>query len=145
MRTVSYGPGEPVPFGDGVGLGSVLGDADGLGDGDRLGGGVGVALGAPEGDPHACGLAPEPDGTAHGDAVAGGDGYTVWLGPTEYPVNEGTGKATGGLLCIATDMKSCQIAAGIVPPYTEETPSTFASGISPAGQPIHTHVTICVV
>ena len=50
-----------------------------------------------------------------------------------------------GLPCIATDMKSCQIAAGIVPPYTDETPSTFTNGISPAGHPIHTHVTICIV
>jgi len=46
---------------------------------------------------------------------------------------------------IATDMKSCQIAAGIVPPYTEGTPSTFSSGISPCGQPIHTQVTIWTV
>ena len=108
----------------------MLGDADGLGDGDRLGRGVrvGVAL-----------------GLADGDAVGEGDGYTVWLGPTVYPVNEGTGNVTGGLPCIATDMKSCQIAAGIVPPYTEETPSTSANLISPAGQPIHTHVTIWVV
>ena len=50
-----------------------------------------------------------------------------------------------GLPCIATDMKSCHIAAGIVPPYTDETPSTFTNGISPAGHPIHTHVTICIV
>jgi hypothetical protein len=42
-------------------------------------------------------------------------------------------------------MKSCQMAAGIVPPYTDETPSTFAKGISPAGHPIHTHVTIWIV
>lgn len=50
----------------------MLGDPVGLGDGDRLGRGVGVALG--EGDPHARGLAPEPDGTAHEDAVGEGDG-----------------------------------------------------------------------
>jgi len=57
-------------------------------------------------------------------------------------VKDGTGNATGGFPCIATDMKSCQMAAGIVPPYTDETPSTSCNGISPAGQPIHTQVTI---
>src|SRR5437773_6911103 len=42
-------------------------------------------------------------------------------------------------------MKSCQIAAGIVPPYTEGTPMTFCNGISAFGQPIHTHVVSCGV
>ena len=42
-------------------------------------------------------------------------------------------------------MNVCQISAGIVPPYTDGTPSTFSSGISPSGQPIHTQVTICTV
>ena len=101
---------------------------DGLGDGDRLGRGEGVGF-----------------GLADGDAVGEGDGYTVRLGPTVFPANEGTVNATAGLPCIATDMKSCQIAAGIVPPYTDETPSTSCSEISPAGHPIHTHVAICVV
>jgi hypothetical protein len=111
-----------------VGLGSVLGD--GLGDGDRLGRGEGVGLAL---------------GLADGGAVGEGDGYTVRLGPTVFPAKEGTVNATGGLFCIATDMKSCQIAAGIVPPYTDETPSTSCNGISPAGHPIHTHVAICIV
>jgi hypothetical protein len=63
-----------LPFADGVGLGSVLGDAVGLGDGERLGRGVGVALGVLEGDPHAWPLAAEPDGAAHGFTVGEGDG-----------------------------------------------------------------------
>ncbi|TMK21497.1 MAG: hypothetical protein E6G65_04825 [Actinobacteria bacterium] len=109
-----------------MGVGSMLGD--GLGDGDRLGRGEGVGV-----------------GLADGDAVGEGDGYTVRLGPTVFPANEGTVNATAGLPCIATDMKSCQIAAGIVPPYTDETPSTSCSEISPAGHPIHTHVAICIV
>ena len=67
------------------------------------------------------------------------------LGPTVFPANEGTVNGITGLPCIATDMKPCQMAAGIVPPYTDETPSTFTNGISPAGHPIHTHVTICIV
>jgi hypothetical protein len=34
---------------------------------------------------------------------------------------------------VASDMKSCQMSAGIVPPYTAEKPSTSSSGISPCG------------
>ena len=46
---------------------------------------------------------------------------------------------------MATVMKSCQMAAGIVPPKTGETPSTLSNGISPFGYPTHTHVASCGV
>ena len=42
-------------------------------------------------------------------------------------------------------MKSCQMAAGIVPPYTGDTPCTLSIGISPSGYPTHTHVASCGV
>ena len=60
-------------------------------------------------------------------------------------MNDGVSKVSGVWPSIATDMKSCQIAAGIVPPNTEGTPSMFSSGTSPCGQPIQTQVTICTV
>ena len=55
------------------------------------------------------------------------------LGPTVFPANEGAVNATAGLPCIATDMKSCQIAAGIEPPNTWPQPSTPISGCSRCG------------
>jgi len=65
--------------------------------------------------------------------------------PTEwrvvYPSNEGVGNSWTGMRSVAFNMKSCQMRAGIVPPYTAEYPSTFSRGISPFGYPIHTQVT----
>jgi hypothetical protein len=61
-----------------------------------------------------------------------GDGTGV-AGPIVWPSFDGTAKSWTGLPCMATVMKSCQMAAGIVPPKTGETPSTLSSGISPCG------------
>src|SRR4029079_18203577 len=46
----------------------------------------------------------------------GGGEYTGCSGPTVCPSNEGVVNDSTGFPCIATVMKSCQIAAGIVPP-----------------------------
>jgi hypothetical protein len=58
---------------------------------------------------------------------------TCVVGPTTCPAKDGTGNDATGSPCIATDMKSCQISAGIVPPYTGDTPSTLFNEISPFG------------
>jgi hypothetical protein len=44
---------------------------------------------------------------------------------------------------VACAMKSCQISAGIVPPYTAEYPSMSSKGICPCGYPTHTQVASC--
>ncbi len=67
-----------------------------------------------------------------GDGLGVGDDTGV-VGPIVWPSFDGTAKSSTGLPCIATVMKSCQMAAGIVPPKTGETPSTLSSGISPCG------------
>ena len=54
-----------------------------------------------------------------GDGLGVGDG-TVVGGPIVWPSFDGTAKSSTGLPCIATVMKSCQMAAGIVPPKTGE-------------------------
>jgi hypothetical protein len=46
---------------------------------------------------------------------------------------DGSGNESASLFAIAASMKSFQIAAGIVPPNTWGTPSTFSSGICPCG------------
>ena len=49
-------------------------------------------------------------------------------------------KLTTGMFAVAADMKSCQISAGIEPPNTLGTPSTFVSDLFCLGHPTHTHV-----
>jgi hypothetical protein len=120
---VPDGDGDPDGDPDGEGEGDGEGDFVGFGEADSVAEGVGETVCAGEGT---------------------GDG-TDTVGPSVYPSKLGTGNDSGVMPSIATDMKSCQIAAGIVPPYTEGTPSTFSSGISPWGQPIHTQVTSCTV
>ena len=46
---------------------------------------------------------------------------------------------------MATSMKSCQMAAGIVPPTTLGTPSMLCMGMRPFRYPTHTHVASCGV
>ena len=78
-------------------------------------------------------------GEGGGGSGASADGVTVcWS-------KDGGGNAVGSLPSIATFMKSCQIAAGIVPPKTSGTPSTFSSGICPCGYPTHTQAAISTV
>ena len=79
-----------------------------------------------------------------GDGVGVGE-YTGVSGPIVWPSNDGVLNDSTGCPCIATVMKSCQIAAGIVPPNTGQTPSTHSIGISPCGYPTHTHVASCGV
>jgi len=79
-----------------VGEGVVVGDGVVEGEGE----GVGFGLGEVEGV---------------GDAEGVGD-ETTTDGPIVYPSNDGTGNDAGVCPCIAIVMKSCQIAAGIVPP-----------------------------
>lgn len=100
-----------------MGLGD--GDSVGLGDGDSegLGDGLGLFVG---------------EGAGAGTGVAG---------PWSYPWAEGVGKSTTGMFVVTSAMKSCQMAAGIVPPNTGETPSTLCIGVvSFFGYPIHTQV-----
>ena len=106
----TLGTAEALGLGVGVG-GETDGDGSGLGDGS----GPGRAT------------APAP-----GSATARGDRrldrrVTVW------PEKDGCRNGSGSLPSIADIMKSCQIAAGIVPPKTWDTPSTFSSGIWPSG------------
>lgn len=82
--------GEGVLVGEGV----VVGDGVWVGVGLGLGVVLGVALGVGEG--------------------VGDD--TTTDGPIVYPSNDGTGNDSGVWPAIAVVMKSCQIAAGIVPP-----------------------------
>lgn len=81
-----------------VGDGVVVGEGVVVGDGVWVG--VGVGLGVVL-------------GVALGDGV--GDDTTT-EGPIVYPSNDGTGNDSGVWPSIAVVMKSCQIAAGIVPP-----------------------------
>jgi hypothetical protein len=97
----------------------------GVGVGDGVGLGVGEGVGEKVGD-----------GVGEGTGVSG---------PIVYPSKDGVGKVPYSRSSMATDMKSCQIAAGIVPPYTVETPWMFSSGIAPSGHPIQTQVTSEVV
>ena len=78
-----------------VGIGDGVGDGVGSGDGSSLGDGFGVGLG---------------DGGAGIGASA--EGVTV------CPPKDGVANETAFLPCMAISMKSCQIAAGIVPPKT---------------------------
>lgn len=96
-----------------MGEGIGLGDREGVGDGVRVGSGL-----------------------SDGEGAGGGVGA-----PVVYPSNEGVGNSWTGMRSVAFNMKSCQMRAGIVPPYTAEYPSTFSNGISPFGYPIHTQVT----
>jgi hypothetical protein len=89
-----------------VGEGIGLADGEGVGDG----GGEGVGSGLSDGE--------------------GGGGVGA---PVVYPSNEGAGNSWTGMRSVACNMKSCQMRAGIVPPYTAEYPSTFSNGISPFG------------
>jgi hypothetical protein len=95
-----------------VGEGIGLGDGEGVGDGVRVGFGL-----------------------SDGEGEGGGVGA-----PVVYPSNEGAGNSWTAMPSVAFNMKSCQMRAGIVPPYTAEYPSTFSRGISPFGYPTHTHV-----
>jgi hypothetical protein len=100
---VVTGGGEVVGGGEGLG--------DGLGDGLGLGSGLGEGLGVTEG-------------------AGGGGGVGAW---SVWPSKDGVGKSLTRMPAVACIMKSCQIPAGIVPPKTADTPSTFSSGISPCG------------
>ena len=82
----------------------------------------------------------EPVGDPVGVGVGEGVGVGRTAGPIVCPTFDATGKFSIGLSCIADSMKSCQIAAGIVPPYTDGTPITLVSGTSPLGHPIQTQV-----
>ena len=108
----------------GVGDGGV-GDG-GVGDGGLGGGeGLGVGLG---------------DGEGEGDGE--GDGTGEGVGPCfVFPLRSGCAKSWGGIFEVATCMKSCQIAAGMVPPKTLETPSMSCMGMLPFGKPTQTQVT----
>ena len=76
------------------------GDVDGEAEGDRRGEGEGEG---------------EADSEAEGDGLLGAGAAVE--GPTVYPfVEVGAGKGMFLTFSSATDMKSCQIAAGIVPP-----------------------------
>ena len=79
-----------------MGEGVVVGDGVVEGEGE----GVGFGLGEVEGV---------------GDAEGVGD-ETTTDGPIVYPSNDGTGNDSGVCPSMAIVMKSCQIAAGIVPP-----------------------------
>ena len=81
-----------------MGEGVVVKDGVVVGEGECVGFGVGLCVG---------------DGVGVGEGV--GD-ETTTDGPIVYPSNDGTGNEAGVCPCIAIVMKSCQIAAGIVPP-----------------------------
>jgi hypothetical protein len=96
-----------------------VGEGIGLGDGEGVGEGVRVGF-----------------GLSDGEGAGGGVGA-----PVVYSSNDGVVKSWTAMGSVAFSMKSCQMRAGIVPPYTAEYPSTFSRGISPFGYPIHTQVT----
>lgn len=75
----------------------MLGEADGEGEPDGLGVPVGVPLG---------------EGLGLGDGL----GVGVTEGPMVWPAEDAAGKVRTGLPASAPSMKSCQMAAGIVPP-----------------------------
>ena len=75
-----------------------MGEGIGLGDGEGVGDGVGVDFGLSEGE-------------------GGGGGVGA---PVEYPSNDGVVKSWTAMRSVAFSMKSCQMRAGMVPPYTAE-------------------------
>jgi hypothetical protein len=113
---------EGLGVGDGEGVGVGDGTTDGEGEGSSLGDGVGSGLG---------------DGG--GGIGASAEGVTV------CPSKDGSGNSTAFLFAIAISMKSFQIAAGMVPPYTCGTPSMFSRGICPFGKPTQTQAAIWTV
>ena len=104
--------------------------SDGVGDGDGGGGGLGEGFGDGEGfgvgeaggTYDGCGI-----GEGGGGAGAGED--TPPLGCCWNFEKSGAVKLTTGMFAVAADMKSCQISAGIEPPNTLGTPSTFVSDL----------------
>jgi hypothetical protein len=60
-------------------------------------------------------------------------------------LKSGVAKFSTGSLAMATDMKSCQMAAGMDPPVTPGTPSTFSMGFSDLGYPSQTQAASCGV
>ena len=100
-----------------------MGLGDGLGEG--LGDGLGLGFGLGEGSGSGLG-----EGSGATDGAGGGGGVGAW---SVWPSDDGVGKSFTRMFAVACTMKSCQIPAGIVPPKTSGTPSTFSSGISPCG------------
>jgi hypothetical protein len=129
----------PLSFGEppGEGCGAVPlgdGDGDGLGDGD----GPGSVI-------DGIGMIPVSDGVGFG--LFEGDGLAVEIpdGFLSYLDRSGLTKSTTGSFSMATVMKSCQMAAGMVPPVTPATPSTFSMDFSDFRYPSQTHAASCGV
>jgi hypothetical protein len=79
--------------------GETLGDPDGEGEGDPVG--LGVPVGVPDGE---------------ADGVGEGLGVGETEAPIVCPAEDAIGKLSTGFPVSAPSMKSCQIAAGMVPP-----------------------------